>query len=365
MATYTTAAGSASNVRPIWSDAVDREVLAKTTAGKLMGTGITSCFQTRDELNKGPGDQARFTLIALPASGTGFEGNDSDNMEGNEQSITPYTDTLTINTLSNAFRTQLHISQQRTVFDLREELKHQASEWGADTIDTSTLYQVTGYLPGDDTNTILTGENAIVAVDSDHYINAETPAPGGASNDEDLDSNDTLKLSHFDEYLRRNQVISPAVRPIKDKGNDHYIGIGHPNQWYDLQTDTSNLGWFDLQRAAAQGGALSNNPIWTGSLGAYKGIVFHTNKRIPNGVNSSTSAAVANTRRMAMLGAQSLNICWGRSYGNSKRWSWIEKTFGYEGQLGVAVRTIWGCKVSVYNSKYFGAMVLSTYTSVA
>lgn len=350
----------------VWSRKTEREVLKKCILSKLIGNNSDSVVQVKDELSKGPGDRIRIPL-RMQLAGYGVQGHNP--LENNEQQQTYYYDDLVIDQLREGVRWYGGISDQRVVFDQREEAKVALSDWGAHTLDTWFLNQVcAGYSVTDQR---LTGLQAVATVnkstDAQHYINAETPTVGGASDDENLDSNDLFTLSLIDEALRRAKTSSPAIRPIKINGGDYYVLVLHPNQVYDLQVATSGtpFSWTALQQSAMEGGEITGNPIFTGALGMYKGVILMESNRIPNGVSGATGLAVANTRRACFLGAQSAWMGIGREQPGAERWSWKEKSFDYEDQYGIRVKFVGGLKKSVFNSASLGSIVISSYTSVA
>lgn len=349
-----------------WSRKVEREVLKKTLVGKLIGSSSDSVLQVRDELSKGPGDRIRIPL-RMQLDGDGILGHGTA-LEGNEEDQTYYYDDLIIDQLRHATRWYGGISDQRVVFDQREEAKVGLSDWGADRLDKWFLNQVAGNAAQTDTR--YTGLQAVTTIhatsDGDHYINAETPTSlSGGSNDQDLDSSgDLFVLPLLDEALNRAKTLTPAIRPIKINGGDYYIAILHPNQVYDLQTTSAGL-WEKIQLAAMQGGSIKDNPYVNGALGIYKGVILWENSRIPGGFNSSTLAAVANTRRAVFLGAQAAWMGIGRANPGAERWSWKEKSFDYEDQHGISIRYVGGLKRSIFNSKSLASCVMSTYTTKA
>lgn len=347
----------------VWSRKTEREVLKKTIIGRLLGSTSDAGVQVKDELKKGPGDRIRMSLRMQltddPIVGQGTS------MEGNESELDYYTDDLYIEQVRTAVRWYGGISDQRVVYDQREEAKVALSDRGADLLDRWFINQVAG-------NTVTglstgyTGLQAVTAInasaDANHYINAETPDIGGASNDQDLDSGDLPSLLLADEFLRRAKTLSPAIRPLKMNGEDVYLWIMHPNQTLDLQTTAGNL-WLTIQQNLLTGGAIKDNPLLNGALGRYKNVIIMENARIPNGVNSSTSAAVANTRRSIFVGAQAAWMGIGREQPGAERWSWKEKAFDYDEENGIRIKFVGGLKRAIFNSNSFGSCVCSTYTT--
>lgn len=130
----------------------------------------------------------------------------------------------------------------------------------------------------------------------------------------------------------------------------------------DLRISTTTGQWLDITKAAMTGGDVSDNPIYTGALGVYNGCVLHSDARVTQGVNSSTSVAITTVRRALFLGAQSVMLGFGRDNG-PERYSWVEELFDYQNQLGVSAGTVFGMKATVYNSAYYASVVLSSYAT--
>lgn len=111
----------------------------------------------------------------------------------------------------------------------------------------------------------------------------------------------------------------------------------------------------DLQKAAMQGGEVTNNPIFTGALGVYKNVIIHESTRMPNPTGS--------VRRAVLCGAQAASIAFGREYEDAPLFKWKEEYFDYENQLGIAACTVYGMKKNIFNSEDYSTITLSTYAA--
>lgn len=90
----------------------------------------------------------------------------------------------------------------------------------------------------------------------------------------------------------------------------------------DLRTSTSTGQWLDIQKAAMMGGQITKNPIYSGALGEYNGMVLRQSYDITNGVNSSTGAAITTVKRAVLLGAQAACVGYGQKNAPGKyRWN--------------------------------------------
>ena len=112
-----------------------------------------------------------------------------------------------------------------------------------------------------------------------------------------------------------NPKGTPNIRPIKIKGRDKYVMFLHPYQVYQLRASAATAGsWADIQKAAMQGGQISDNPIYTGAIGEWNGVILHEANRIPNGVYSTSGAPQTSTGRAVFCGAQAGALAFGQGY---------------------------------------------------
>lgn len=117
----------------LWSRRLAREVLKATYIQKFIGEGDDSVIQLRNDTKKGPGDRVRVTL-RMQLTGAGVTGDGT--LEGNEESLTTYTDDFLINQLRHAVRSAGKMSEQRIPFSVREEAMSGLRDWWADRMDT-------------------------------------------------------------------------------------------------------------------------------------------------------------------------------------------------------------------------------------
>lgn len=336
----------------LWAKKLNVEVLKEAYVSKFIGPGSSSLIQYREDTKKSKGDKITHGL-RMQLSGDGVSGD--DNLVGNEESLTTYNDSIYINQLRHAVRSDGKMSEQRVLFDMRMEAKDGLKDWWTGRFDTSFFNQVCGYTVQTDTR--YTGLNAVTAPDSSHIIRA-----GAAATDQALLTANSFSLQHVDIAVERAKTLSPAIRPIMVGGEPKYVMFLHPYQVTSLRTATSSGQWQDFQKAAMQGGNVTKNPIFTGALGEYNGVVFHESTYVTQGVHSTANTAVSAVRRAVLCGAQSACIAFGSEDGPDTM-SWAEEEFDYGNQLGVACGAIWGLKKSRYNSLDFATMVVSTYAA--
>lgn len=335
----------------LWSKKLAVEALKQTWASKFMGMDSSSLIQIKDEAQKSAGDKITYGL-RMQLTGQGVQGDGT--LMGNEEALTTYSDAVVINQLRHAVRSAGRMSQQRVPFDVRQEALSGLRDWWADRFDASFFNQICGNTA--QTNTNFTGNQATIAPDTNHRLDA-----AGGTDDGALGSSNTFTLNLIDKCVERARTFTPAIRPIRVNGKDCYVMFLHPYQVTDLRTSTSTGQWLDIQKAAMTGGEIGNNPIFDGSLGMYNGVILHSDARVTTGcVLATPTSAVTTVRRAVFCGAQASMLAFGRDSGPN-RYTWVEELFDYENELGVSAGTIFGLKKTQFNSADFASIVVSTY----
>ena len=339
----------------LWSRKLAREALRKTYIKNFMGPGSDSMIQVKNETNKGPGDRVRVTL-RMQLVGDGVQGDATQ--EGNEESLTTYTDDLIINQLRHAVRSEGKMTEQRIPFSIREEAMMGLSDWWADRWDTWFFNQIAGYTTQADTR--YTGHNTVTAPSRQVW-------PGTTTADQSLNTaagvTDVFTLTLIDKAVELAKTGTPPIRPILVDGEKWFIVFIHPYQTTSLRawptTATAQVTWYDLQKSFLQGTGSAKNPLFTGALGTYNGCILHESNRVPQGVHSSTGVAVTTARRAVLCGAQAAVAAFGEGH-DKNSYDWFEQLFDYGNKLGVKAGCISGLKKSVYNSTDFGCVVMSS-----
>lgn len=353
MAVTTFATGDALAVK-LWSKKVSVEALKQTWVFKFMGKGDNSVIQIYDDTQKGPGDRIRIPLRRL-LSGAGVAGDGT--LEGNEERVNYFSDDLFINHLRHAVREGGRFSRQLVPFEVREHARLSLQDWWADRIDTWFFNQICGN--SNQTDLRYTGHQTAVAADSDHLI----VAGGGGVTSWSFDNTATHKftLTLIDVAVEKAKTLDIPIRPVMVNGEEKYVMFLHHYQVTDMRNSAATNQWFDIQKAAMQGGQISNNPIYTGALGEYNGVILHASNRVPSFVGSG-SATGSVVRQAALCGAQACGMAFGRDNG-PERYQWVEDYFDYENQFGVAAGCIAGMKKMRYNGSDFATIAIRTFAA--
>ena len=95
--------------------------------------------------------------------------------------------------------------------------------------------------------------------------------------------------------------------------------------------------------------------------------VFKSDK-LPQGVDSGSAAAVANTRRAVFCGQEAGGIGFGQGYGSGKGSvpGWVIKSDMYDigQQQRIAMSGLYGIKKTVFNGNDHGTIVITTYSTI-
>ena len=250
------------------------------------------------------------------------------------------------------------MSEQRVPFEVREEARMALQDWWANTFDTWFFNQISGASAITDTR--LTGNNSATAPDSGHRIFA-----GSATAESNLspNSSQTFSLAAIDKAVLAARTLTPVIRPVNNEqepGKHQFVLFITPEQHYDLRRSTATGEWADIQKYALAAQTKGSNPLFDGSIGMYNGCILHESWRLYTFTDANGN--VDGGSRAVLCGAQAAQLAFGRGY-TSNRMSWEEEMFDYGNQLGVATGVIGGLKKTVYNSKDFATLVISTANS--
>lgn len=347
----------------VWARDLFNEVRKGLEWAPLIGTGANAIIQERTEL-KNTGDRVTVGLRMLL---TGDGKTENQTLEGNEESLTTYHDNIVINELVHAVRVKADdsIDAQRVMFDMRTEARDGLRDWWADRLSLTLFIQLSGYTGLTMTyrgrtitpSTVYQGLNTVTAPSTGRKLFAT----GSTDQAVQADTTATFNLGLLDKAKEAAMVANPKIRPTRVNGEDMYVCYLHPYQVYDLRTTTSDGQWFDIQKAVIMAGKVSDNPIFTGALGMYNGVVLRQSEDVVTGVHSTTSAEQSSVRRALFLGAQAGSVAFSSKYSKSSPFKWVEKEFDYDRELGVSVQGLFGMKKLIFNSTDFGSMTISTY----
>jgi N4-gp56 family major capsid protein len=337
-----------------WSKTLFKEALQGMWFSKFIGDGQASVIQTKNELRKSAGDRIRVGL-RVQLTGAGIQGDAT--LEGNEEALSTYYDDLLINQVRHAVVSGGKMSEQRVPFSVRREAMEALADWWAKRDEVAIANHLCGNSA--ETNTVLTGNNSTTAPTTNRILvaNGET-----AESSLSTSTVHAFSLTLLDRAVARAKAPAAGVmpiRPVRVKGSEYFVAFLHPNQVYQMRTSTSTAQWADIQKAAMAGQTSADNPIFTGMLGIYNGVVLHECPYLP--AFTLGGSGTNNARRGVFAGAQA--AIWGSGQDNADtEMSWSEEMFDYGNRLGVKAGRIYGVKKTVFNSEDFGVITMASYS---
>jgi N4-gp56 family major capsid protein len=349
----------------LWSKSLDVEALKYTDIFPLIGTDSNSIIHHKTETSKGAGDKVTYGL-RMQLTGAGFTENQLS--EGNGESLTIYSDAVVINELGHVVgvKSQNTIDSQRVPFNLREEARDGLADWYAKRFSTAFFNQVCGYTPQTDIR--FTGLQSVLTTNRIVRQSSRT-------DDASLVSTDVFSLQLIDKVKEAAIVATPKIRPVRVTSKagangrrdynatltDKYVLYMHPFQITDLRQSTSTGQWLDISKAAMTGGEVTNNPLYTGAIGEYNGVILRSSFDVTNGV-SNAGVAQTSVFRAVLLGGQAVMMAFGMKDSPGK-YRWNEELFDHKRRLEVSAWTIHGLKKTQFNSIDYGTVVLSTWAA--
>ena len=338
-----------------WSDELMYETFGKMSIRGLIGKSAGSAIQMKRKLMKEAGDRIVFDLLAQDRS----DGRNGDeDLEGYEAPLTFWQDELVINQKRHAHANK-GMSQQRTVHDLRAAARFSLSEWWAWFYEAGLLAHMAGYA-GTGTETVSGALGATNAGDTDWAGNTLVDMTA----DTDFYVNgggNTFTLGMIDDAVTKARIANPRVVPLKGVGAD-YVCYIHPVQKNALRTDVGPNGWQDMVKNASERG--NKNPIWSGNDPVYNGVLIRESEFVPYNATTEVYHAV-------MLGQGAGCIAYGNAWASEDRaaagggtfFDWKEEKGDYGNKRGIGAVSCPGFKGSVFNSKPFGRILITSTES--
>jgi N4-gp56 family major capsid protein len=342
-----------------WSSELMSEALKKTYVLQFMGKGKDSLVTIKNDLTTSDGGDRIRVGIRSQLRGAGIQGDGT--LEGNEEALETFYQDVFIDQLRHAVRSGGKMSEQRVPFSVRDEAREGLADWWADRIDTWFFNQIAGNTGATDARYY--GFNATVSPDPDHVSYGNSGVTGTAIDTVEASSisNTTIckmNLTFIETAVEKAKLAKNALRPIKSGGKDYYVMFLHPFQVTSLRTNTATGQWQDIQKSLIQGGDGESNPVFTGALGVYNGVILHESVRVPVSKNSSS------VYRAILCGAQAASIAFGRGYGKNT-FTWKEELFDYENKLGVGA----GCQAGMVKTRFdnsdYGTVVCPTWATAS
>lgn len=333
--TVTSATIPQSLVLKSWAKKTWEAGIKESYFSKFMGRDARSIIQIKEDLSRSKGTTINIPLL-MPLTGAGVINDEL--LEGNEESLIYRDFEVPLSRVRHAVRLAGRFEEQKTQMRLREDARTALSEWLAWYIDTSIFAVLTGtHAPCIQNRTLVAPSSA----NAKWAFTPETPSSnrvlygGTATALANIKPSDifTPDLIGKAKRLAREDETT-AIRPIRVDGRETYVMVIDQWQARDLKNDSR---WIEAQKHANIRG--EKNPIFSGAIGIWDGVVIHECNRVPRYV-PSTNTYDTTVGCALFLGAQACVF----AEGEAPRW--VEKSFDYENQYGVSVGRMFGLKRS-------------------
>ncbi|MDD4479641.1 MAG: N4-gp56 family major capsid protein [Mesotoga sp.] len=315
--------------KKLWEEKLFRDMVKESYFSRFMGSGSDTIVQVKDALTKSKGDEVTFG-IRMRLSGTGVT--DGQVLEGAEEALVTYDDKVTLHQYRHAVRDNGALDRQRAMFDIEAESVQALSDWGSEKIDSLAF------------DAILDSPTRIFYKTSSGSTSTTTAATAKAA----LTAADGKITPAFVSYIKAyakgggSRTIVP-IRPVKVEGKNYYVLLVHPDAVYDWKNDPTVQQF--LREAEVRG---PTNPLFTGAVAIYDGVVIHEHENIP--IDDDGGSGAISWSKGVFMGAQSLVWAWG------KRVETVQKKFDYDNEWGHAWGIIAGTNQHVFNSLDYGSL---------
>lgn len=307
-------------VPKVWAKKVWHEGVKDSYFDKFIAMDGSNVVHQNKDLTTVKGDSVVFGLM-MNLNGPGVEGNQK--LSGAEDTLNIYDFTVQTKLIRNAV-SRFEADDQKSQFDMLKEIKIALKQWLADWLDNKLI-----------------SELSFTASSSKEAVYAS--AAGTLSS---ITANDKLTTTIISRAKRKAMLHAPKVQPIKVDGMDKYIMLVSPWAARDLKDDPK---WLAAQQNANIRG--SKNPIFTGALGEYDGVILYEYERVANQANGAASANVCYN---LLLGKQAACFAVARPAKH------IEQTDDYGNIAGNGIAFYGEVKKTKFNNKDYGSIQVLT-----
>lgn len=326
--------------------------------GVMIKTDDNAMITKKTEFQKNKkGDKVTFALID-PLAGEGVI--DDERLEDNEEAITSHDFSITLRRRRHATRSEGEMSDRRPAFDVQAKSRDVLGMWLARVHDRDVVAALSGV--ANSVGTIVAAEptsgrvwkggqkadGTVYNVATDTLINSTT---------------NHLFGEKVIEHVKRLATLNePVIRPIVINGEEYYVMFIHGYQAKALRACTDYKA--ALQNAEVRG---KGNPLFTGSVGLWDGVIVHTLPWIETRLGASTQSEPSEyfesddiltnamyVARAMFCGAQAAVV----GYGGYP--SWVEDKFDYENEWGIALSLFYITGKTKFNSIDYGVIAVDT-----
>lgn len=312
----------------LWRKQLFADVRDNLYMNRFIGATEQSMIQELEDLKKEAGSNISFGL-GMKLSASGKEGDDT--LEGSEEAMTDYDEDVAINQLRHAVVLTGRMDEKKNAYNMRTSAKNRLADWFAERIEQEIFDKLCG-------KTSSTFANTPTIAAASRLVYA-----GGEDAIAHITSAMKMDTKVLDAAKATAQLASPKIRPIRVNGKEYYVAFLHP---YDVTNLKQDPVYNQSVREAGVRG--EDNPIFSGAVSNYNGIIIHEHEYILR-ANDGSSSYVS---RNILCGQQAGVIAWGAPV------NWTEKSFDYGNQWGIACGAIFGVIKPLFNAVDYGVITM-------
>ncbi len=291
----------------------------------------------KDDLEKSAGDTIKYDVV-LALTGSGQTG-DTALLDGNEEALKFRQISIAIDSVQHAVRWS-KLGKILISHDMRTTARNQLAKWLAAKLDNNIYAELTSMTIGGFVGSTTLPTTAL-------WFAGTATSIGTVA---DTDPAGRLKLNDLSDIKAYAQVTN-KIEPLRlDNGEEIFGIVVHPYTALALKKDSQ---YQQAQREAQVRG--TDNPLFTGAVAMYDGVVVYTSNRVPTALDGASSIQVA---RNVFFGAQAM--C--RGYGYYP--DWTEQYFSYGQEQGIATFGVLGQKLNAFDLTSAGGAGATSFTAI-
>ena len=325
----------------------------KSFWGNWMGKGQNNVIQVDESFTQQPGSAINFSIVqditSRGIAGSAIQSyhpyhDTNKRLEGQEASISTYSDSVLLDQLREAVITGGTLSEQRSSLDQRRYMKETLAYWVERIMIDEFIFKKLSGVTFTDKNGNTVGEAATT--------NSKVLYGGGKTARNQLTASDTFTLGLLQTAHTFAKVGDSSLwrmRPIPINGGKYFGCVLHNYQIDSLQRSEQ---WERIHRDASMRGP--DNPLFTGAKGLYNNVLIYEHDKVVTGSDAGPGGDEPYASAI-FFGLQA--GLWAQAQPAP---NWVEKTFDYMDMPGIATGMVFGFDRAKFNSKDFGVIKIET-----
>jgi N4-gp56 family major capsid protein len=354
--------------RQIWSKDLMVDVMRDVENGlQFAGADANNVVQIKDDLKKEKGQSVIFGMVAR-LSGDGVDGDNE--LEGNEESMSAYDESVSIDQKRNAVRLKGKLDDQKSMYDQIKPAKDNLRIWMKEFIIRQVFLKLGGVTNAGlvDTNGVVYSASCAWSNTPDYIPDADEAAGIGAryicanaGGTDALAASDKMTLDLVTKAATIAKLANPQIQPLEADGEKFYVMYLHPLQARDIRLSSD---WKTANQNARE--RSEKNPVFRARSGLLvqraaagervRAVAEHgglgqqlPRRRGRHGLRGHDAA------RALLCGRQAAGLA---EVNNPD--ALVVETFDYQNKDGVAASFLGGIQKLMFNNKEFGVVAVDS-----